>query len=82
MPKAPKNFLSIENGQIVFSPNTWQMPTFLNPLGALIPKIPFSFFAEFFVRVTFRAWPGCRRRAPGVTLSQDRDQPKDDIREA
>ena len=29
-----------------FSPNTWQILTFLNPLNALIPKIPFSFFAE------------------------------------
>ena len=26
--------------------------TFLDPLDALIPKIPFSFFAEFWVRVT------------------------------
>ena len=29
-----------------------QMMTVLNILGALIPKIPFSFFAEFWVRVT------------------------------
>ena len=28
------------------------MMTFLNPLDALITKIPFSFFAEFWVRVT------------------------------
>ena len=27
-------------------PNTWQMMTFLNPLDALIPKIPFSFFCR------------------------------------
>ena len=27
----------------LFSPNPWQMSTFLNPLDALIPKIPFSF---------------------------------------
>ena len=33
------------------------MMTFLNPLDTLIPKIPFSFFAEFWVRVTSRA-PG------------------------
>ena len=35
-------------------PNAWQMMTFLNLLDALIPKIPFSFsfFAEFWVRVT------------------------------
>ena len=38
------------------------MITFLNPLDALIPKIPFSFFAEFQVRVTF----GAR----GVSLSR------------
>ena len=30
-----------------FPANTWQMMTFLNPLDALIPKIPFSFFADF-----------------------------------
>ena len=36
-------------------PNTWQMMTLLNPLDALIPKIPFSFFAECWVRVTSRA---------------------------
>ena len=29
--------------------------TFLNPLDALIPKIPFSFFADFSVRVTSEA---------------------------
>ena len=38
-PKAPKTFLSIENGQS-FSPNTWQMMNFLNLLDALFPKIP------------------------------------------
>ena len=26
--------------------------TFLNPRDALIPKIPFSFFAEFWIQVT------------------------------
>ena len=51
---APKFFLSIQNGQF-FSPNTWQMMTFLNPLNALIPKIPFSFFADFWVWVTSEA---------------------------
>ena len=45
-------FLSIENGQIVFSPNAWPMMTFLNPLDALIPKTPCPFVAEFWVRVT------------------------------
>ena len=45
-PKAPKIFLSIENGP--FSPpNTWQMMTFLNPLNALIPEIPFSLLPNF-----------------------------------
>ena len=29
---------------------------FLNPLDALIPKIPFSVFADFWVRVTSGAW--------------------------
>ena len=46
------NFLTIENGQLFPPPNTWPMMTFLNPLGALIPKIPFSFFAEFRFRAT------------------------------
>ena len=35
-----------------FAPNVWQMMIFLNPLRALIPKIPLSFFNEFGVRVT------------------------------
>ena len=43
-----ETFLSIENGQF-FPPNTWPMMTFLTPLDALIPKIPTSFFAEFWV---------------------------------
>ena len=43
---------SIENGQFFFPPITWHMMTFLNPLNALIPKIPFSLFAEFWVWVT------------------------------
>ena len=38
-----------------FSPNIWQLMTFLNPLDALIPKIPFSFFADFWVWVTSEA---------------------------
>ena len=38
-----------------FSPNIWQMITFLNPLDTLIPKIPFSVFADFWVWVTFEA---------------------------
>ena len=32
------------------------MMAFLNPLDALIPKIPFSFFADFWVWVTSEAW--------------------------
>ena len=44
-----------EDNRIFFSPNTWQMMTFLNPLDALIPKIPFSFFADLWVRVTSKA---------------------------
>ena len=30
-----------------FSPNTWQMMTFLNPLDALIPKNPIFIFCRF-----------------------------------
>ena len=52
MPKAPTIFLSIENGKFSPPPNPWQMMTFLTPLNALIPKTPFSFFAEFRVRAT------------------------------
>ena len=32
------------------------MLTFLNPLDAVIPKIPVSFFADFWVWVTSKAW--------------------------
>ena len=39
-----------------------KMMTFLNPLDALIPKNPFSFFADFWVWVT--------SEAPGVSLSR------------
>ena len=35
--------------------NTWQVMSFLNPLDALIPKIPFLFFADFSVWVTSEA---------------------------
>ena len=38
-----------------FSPNVWQMMTFMNSLDALIPKIPFPFFADFWVWVTSQA---------------------------
>ena len=47
-PKAPKIFSSTKIGRF-FSPNIWQMTTFLNPLNALIPKIPFSFFPDFWI---------------------------------
>ena len=43
--------LSIENSRF-FSPSIWQMMGFQNSLDALIPKIPFSYVAEFWVRVT------------------------------
>ena len=39
-----KIFLSNENWSIFRHTNPWQMMPFLNPLDALIPNIPFSFF--------------------------------------
>ena len=39
-----------------FAPNIWQMMTFSEPPDALIPKIPFSSFADFWVCVTSEAW--------------------------
>ena len=53
--KGTKKILNIKNGQKFFSPNAWQMMTFLSPLDALIPKIPCSFFADFWVWVTSEA---------------------------
>ena len=48
-------FLSIENIQF-FSPNIWQMMTFLDPLDALIPKKShFHFLPIFGVWVTSEA---------------------------
>ena len=41
--------------KLFFHQNPWQMMTFLNPLDALIPEIPFSFFADFWVWVTSEA---------------------------
>ena len=38
-----------------FPPNIWHMMTFLNPFDPLIPKIPFSFFANFWVWVNSEA---------------------------
>ena len=55
-------FLTIENGQFSPPPNTWQMMTFLNPLDALIPKIPCSFFCRI-------SGPG-HLRGPGVSLGR------------
>ena len=52
--KGAENFLSIKIGQF-FSPNIWQTMTFLSPRNALIPKIPFSFFPDFWVWVTSEA---------------------------
>ena len=48
-------FWRIKNGQKNFPLNMWQMMTFPNPLDVLIPKIPFSFFAGFWVWVTSEA---------------------------
>ena len=53
--RRPK-LLSMRVGQFFFPSNTGQMMTFLNPLDALIPRIPFSFSVEFWVWVTSAAW--------------------------
>ena len=55
--------MSIANGQFFPPPNPWQMMTVLNPLDALIPKNPFSFF---FGRIQ---GPG-HLRGPGVSLGR------------
>ena len=54
-PKALKVFFEHQNLSNFFLPNTWQMMLFLNPLDVLIPKIQFSFFADFWVWVTSEA---------------------------
>ena len=62
-----------------FPPNLWQMMTFLNPLDALIPKIPFSFFADFSVWVTSEArgsvsvgfWGSCQLSPFGGEVWQE-----------
>ena len=54
------------------------MMTFLNPLDALIPKIPFSFFPDFWVWVTSEArgsvsvgfWGSCQLSPFGGGSSQ------------
>ena len=38
-----------------FSPNIWHMMTFLSPLKALTPKIPFSFLGHLCAWVTSKA---------------------------
>ena len=49
--RCPTVFLALKMvGKL--SPNTWQMMIFLNSFDALIPKIPFSILAEFWVRIT------------------------------
>ena len=53
--KGAENFFEHYNWSIFFPPNIWHMMTFLNPLDALIPKIPLSFFANFWVWVTSEA---------------------------
>ena len=58
MNSGAEKFFEHSNWSIFFSSNTRQMMTVLNPLDALIPKIPFSFFffADFWVWVTSEAW--------------------------
>ena len=50
--KGADNFFDPRKWSIFAPPNTRQMMSFLNPLNALIPQIPFSFFADFRVRAT------------------------------
>ena len=50
--KGAENFFSALKMVIIFLTKSWQMMTSLNPLNAPIPKIPFSFLADFSVRVT------------------------------
>ena len=50
-----ENFFDHSKWSNFFSLNIWQTMIFLHPLDALIPKIPFSFFANFWVRVTSEA---------------------------
>ena len=57
--------------------------TFLNPLNALIPKIPFSFFPDFWVWVTSEAqgsdsvgfWGSCQLSSIGVQPEGSIDPP-------
>ena len=55
------NFFSIENGPFCFCTKYVANDDFLKFLDALIPKIPFSFFTEFWVRITSE---------PGLSLSR------------
>ena len=61
MNSGAENFCVLKTVKFFF-PNLWQMMTFLNPLDALIPKIPFSFFAHFLGLGHFRGL--------GVSLSR------------
>ena len=49
-----KNFV-LKNCSNFFPLDIWQMMTFLNHLNELIPKFPFSVFADFWVWVTSEA---------------------------
>ena len=60
--QAPNIALSSENGPILFSPTTWLMMTFLNPLDAPIPKLSVSLFCRIL-------GPG-HLRGPGVSLGR------------
>ena len=53
--KAPDLFCALEMVNFVFTEYEYEMITCLNPLDALIPKIPFSLFADFWVWVTSEA---------------------------
>ena len=55
MPKAPKIFLSAKIGQFFFT-KYMANDDFSEPLDALIPKISFSFFPDFWVWVTSQPW--------------------------
>ena len=60
--RPPHFFLTIETGQFFPPPNTWQTMSYLNPLAALIPRIPFSFFCRL-------SGPG-HLRGPRVSLGR------------
>ena len=53
--KGTENFFEHKQWSEFFFTKYMAMMTFLNPLDALIPKIPFSSFADFWVWVTSEA---------------------------